>query len=89
MATKSRANDSDEITLALIEKCLDRLAVIMLQDREHAPRMLPIFERLEEEAANLRRKEEALERAFVRGREVKARKNSKRPPKPDDDRAGQ
>lgn len=60
--------DDAPITLERIEKCLDRLAVIMMQDREHAPRMLPIFRRLEREADALRRSHDDLADVFERAR---------------------
>jgi hypothetical protein len=44
-ARKSR-DDNEEITVARIEKCLDRLAVIMTQDREIAPRLAPMLRSL-------------------------------------------
>lgn len=58
--------DDAPITLARIEKCLDRLAVIMMQNREHAPRLLPMFKWLEEEAEALRLSNVDLADVFAR-----------------------
>ena len=69
----SRPDEDAPITLELIEKCLDRLAVIMAEDPEHAPRMVPIYERLEEEAAVLRRREATMQRALERARQVRGK----------------
>lgn len=58
--------DDAPITLERIEKCLDRLAVIMMQNREHAPRLLPMFKWLEEEAESLRQSDDELAGVFER-----------------------
>lgn len=62
---QSRPDDAP-ITLERIEKCLDRLAVIMMQNREHAPRLLPMFKWLEEEAEALRQSGDELADVFER-----------------------
>lgn len=63
---KSRPDDDEPITLALLEKCLDHLAVFMMRNREHAPRLLPIFKWLEEEAEALRQADDELADVFER-----------------------
>lgn len=62
---KSRPDDAP-ITLERIEKCLDRLAVIMMQNREHAPRLLPMFKWFEAEAEALRHSDDELADVFER-----------------------
>jgi hypothetical protein len=60
------ANDNDVITVARLERCLDRVALVMERAGKKAPVYLPIYERLETELAALKAKEAMLERARER-----------------------
>lgn len=56
------------VTLERVERCLDRLAVIMDDDPAIALEILPLFDVLEEEAARLRAQGDSLQRARERAR---------------------
>jgi len=56
------------VTLERVERCLDRLAVIMDEDPAIAEELVPLFDLLEEEAARLRAEESSLQRARERAR---------------------
>lgn len=56
------------VTLARIERALDRLAVIMTEHRDIAEDLLPIYRRLEREAEVFLEKESAFEAIRARAR---------------------
>ncbi|WFT91409.1 hypothetical protein QA633_23895 [Bradyrhizobium barranii] len=69
MARRSpyRKISADEpITVDLLERCLDRLAIAMARAPQGGEVYLPIFEWLESELDALKKKEAVLERARVR-----------------------
>ncbi|MEY9880458.1 hypothetical protein [Bradyrhizobium sp. USDA 329] len=55
-----------EITIEVLERCLDCLAILMNQSPKGGEVYLPLFERLESELAALKAKEDMMERARVR-----------------------
>ena len=56
----------EPITLERIERCLDRLAMIMSEDEALARRVAPIFKWLDEEAQVLRDQDDVLANARAR-----------------------
>jgi hypothetical protein len=60
------ADDTSTITVARLERCLDRLALEMHRVGKRGVAYLPIYERLESELAALKAKEAMMERARVR-----------------------
>lgn len=57
-----------EITIDLLERCLDRLAVVMHRASQGGEVYLPIFERLEREIADRHASESTMARAMRRVR---------------------
>jgi len=54
------------ITADLVEKCLDGLAVIMMNAGERGKNFLPIYQRLEDELAAMRKAEDTMSKARLR-----------------------
>lgn len=62
------------ITIELLEKCLDRLALIAERAGPvDGPKVLPIYQRLEDEIAKLRATEDAMARVKARLADARAR----------------
>ena len=57
---------SDAITVDVLEKCLDRVALLVAEDREKGAVYLPIYDRLEAELEALRAKKDRMERIRAR-----------------------
>mgnify|MGYP001335339979 CR=1 FL=1 len=67
------AHKPKPVTLARVERALDRLAVIMVDDPAIAEELVPLFDLLEEEAARLRAESDSLQRARERARRSRDR----------------
>lgn len=61
------------VTMARLERALDRLAVIMDDDPASAPIYLPLFRVLEEELEKMRTQATDLDRIRARARQLKGR----------------
>lgn len=57
---------NEPITVDVLERCLDRLALVMHRAPMGGEVYLPIWERLEAEIATLKAKEDMMERARIR-----------------------
>lgn len=66
-----RPGDDKPVTVARIEKALDRLADLMASDRRLARKLLPLYTWFEEEADALREQDEHLQRVLARARRSK------------------
>ena len=63
-----------EVSVELLEKCLDRVALAIDRAGKPGAVYLPIYERIEAELDTLRAKEERMERARQRLKQLRGRK---------------
>src|ERR1700759_5126164 len=71
---------SEEVTVAQLERCLDRVALEMQRVGKRGVAYLPIYERLESELAAMKAKEAAIERARNRLAQGATRSKAAMPP---------
>ena len=67
MAYRSR-DGSVAITVAVLEKCLDRVALLITESRDKGAVYLPIYDRLEAELEALKTREDRMARIRARVR---------------------
>ena len=65
---------SVEVSVEVLEKCLDRVALAIDRAGKRGAVYLPIYERIEAELDTLRAKEERMERARQRLKQLRGRK---------------
>ena len=65
-ATPGKISADDEITIDLLESCLDRLAIVMRRAPQGGEVYLPIFERLEEQIMAKKANESRMARVMRR-----------------------
>jgi hypothetical protein len=63
-----------EVSVEVLEKCLDRVALAIDRAGKRGAVYLPIYERIEAELDTLRAKEERMERARQRLKQLRGRK---------------
>jgi hypothetical protein len=66
-----------EVSVEVLEKCLDRVALAIDRAGKRGAVYLPIYERIEAELDTLRAKEERMERARQRLKQLRGRKEKR------------
>ena len=66
-----------EVSVEVLEKCLDRVALAIDRAGKRGAVYLPIYERIEAELDTLRAKEERMERARQRLKQLQGRKEKR------------